>query len=92
MPNGGDPKKLKAKVDALQLNIEGLFKLLGSNDPNNRLEFWVRLKGITTPAELLLAENHLTVTNSLVTQAEANVKALADAAKQIGGAAKTAAH
>ena len=88
----GNTQKLKTQVDALQLNIEGLLKLLGSNDPNKRLEFWERLKGITTPAELLLAVNHVTVANSLITQVEANVKSVADAAKQIGGAAKSASH
>lgn len=92
MPNGGDTKKVKAKVEALQLSIEGLIKLLGSNDPNKRLEYWERLKGITTPNEVLLVEQQLTATNTLVNQAEASIKALGDAAKQIGGAAKTAAH
>ena len=92
MPNGGDTKKLNAKVEALQLSIEGLIKLLGSNDPNKRLEYWERLKGITTPRESLLAEQQLAVTTTLVTQAEASIKALGDVAKQIGGAAKTAAH
>ncbi|MGH9696083.1 MAG: hypothetical protein ACRD5Z_18180 [Bryobacteraceae bacterium] len=92
MPNGGDPKRIKAKVEALQLSIEGLIKLLGSNDPNKRLEYWEKLKGITTPNEVLLVEQQLTATNQLVTQAEASIKALGDAARQIGGAAKTAAH
>jgi len=92
MPNGGDTKKVKAKVEALQLSIEGLIKLLGSNDPNKRLEYWEKLKGITTPNEVLLVEQQLTVTNTLINQAEASIKALGDAAKQFGGAAKTAAH
>ena len=92
MPNGGDPKKLKAKVEALQLSIEGLIKLLGSNDPNKRLEYWEKLKGITTVIEVQLVEQQVTATNALVTQAEISIRALGDAAKQIGGAAKTAAH
>jgi hypothetical protein len=92
MPNGGDTKKLNAKVEALQLSIEGLIKLLGSNDPNKRLEYWERLKGITTPRESLLVEQQLGVTNTLVTQVEASIKGLGDAAKQIGAAAKSAAH
>jgi hypothetical protein len=92
MPNGGDTKKLNAKVEALQLSIEGLIKLLGSNDPNKRLEYWERLKGITTPRESLLVEQQLGVTNTLVTQVEASIKGLGDAAKQIGGAVKSAAH
>jgi hypothetical protein len=92
MPNGGDTKKLNAKVEALQLSIEGLIKLLGRNDPNKRLEYWERLKGITTPRESLLVEQQLGVTNTLVTQVEASIKGLGDAAKQIGGAAKSAAH
>jgi hypothetical protein len=92
MPNGGDTKKLNAKVEALQLSIEGLIKLLGSNDPNKRLEYWERLKGITTPRESLLVEQQLAVTNTLVTQAEASIQARGDAAKHIGAAAKSAAH
>jgi hypothetical protein len=89
MPNGGgNPLKLKPKVDALQLSVEGLIKLLGSNDPSKRELFWERLKGITSIAEYALVESHLTAANSLVLQAEAGVKAIADSAKQIGGAAK----
>src|SRR6476660_1825558 len=61
----GPTTKLKGKVEALQLSTEGLFKLLGSNDPEKKLDFWEKLKGITSRADLLLVEHELTVANTL---------------------------
>jgi hypothetical protein len=86
----GNGANLKSKVDALQLNAEGLFKLLGSNDPEKRLEFWERLKGITSRADFLLVEHELTVMNTLITQVQAGAKTLAETAKEIGGGAAKA--
>jgi hypothetical protein len=78
------PTDLKHRVDALQLNMAGLFKLLGSHDPDDRLRFWEIFKGITTPAEFALFEHQLTAINSLVTQAEASTKSLVEAARITG--------
>jgi hypothetical protein len=75
------PPDLKHRVDALQLNMAGLFKLLGSHDPDDRLRFWEIFKGITTPAEFALIDHQLTAINALVTQAEQSTKTLVDAAK-----------
>ena len=88
----GPTTKLKGKVEALQLSTEGLFKLLGSSDPDKRLEFWERLKGITSRADILLVEHELTVANTLVTQAQATVNTLQQAAKEIGQTGAATAH
>ena len=82
----GNDASLKAKVDALQYSTEGLFKLLGSSDPDKRIEFWERLKGITTRADYLLVEHELTVMNNLINQVQAGAKTLAETAREIGGA------
>lgn len=80
MGNGADPKKLRAKVQALQLNTEGLLKLLGSSD---RLRFWEILKGITTPVELRLVENQIDVMTALVSQVQTAAKGIERNAKQM---------
>jgi hypothetical protein len=64
-----DPKKIKA----LQLNTEGLFRLLGGS-ADDREEFWGKIIGITTPVEVRLIN--------------AQVDALAAQAKSFGAAAK----
>jgi hypothetical protein len=74
--------KATAKTRALQLNVEGLFKLLGGT-PDERLRFWEILKGITTPVELRLINNQLGVLQGLVNQVEASAKTLKETAKQI---------
>jgi hypothetical protein len=88
----GPTTKLKGKVEALQLSTEGLFKLLGSNDPEKKLDFWEKLKGITSRADLLLVEHELTVANTLITQAQATVNTLQQAAKEIGQTGAATAH
>jgi hypothetical protein len=88
----GPTTKLKGKVEALQLSTEGLFKLLGSNDPEKKLDFWEKLKGITSRADLLLVEHELTVANTLITQAQATVNTIQQAAKEIGQTGAAAAH
>jgi len=77
---GADPKKLKAKVEALQLNTEGLLKLLGSRD---RLRFWEILKGITTPVQIRLVDQQIDVMTALVSQVQTSTKGLEKAAKEI---------
>ena len=71
-----DPKKIKA----LQLNVEGLFKLLGGS-PDDRMRFWEILKGITTPVEIRLINAH-------VDALAAQTKAIQTAAKDLQGAAQ----
>ena len=84
--------KLKGKVEALQLSTEGLLKLLGSSDPDKRLDLWERLKGITSRADLLLVEHELTVANTLLTQVQATVNTLQQTAKEIGQSGAATAH
>lgn len=71
-----------AKARALQLNVEGLFKLLGGT-PDQRLRFWEIFKGITTPVELRLINNQIEVLQGLVNQVQASTKALKETATQI---------
>jgi hypothetical protein len=83
----GNPN-LKHSVEALQLSAEGLFKLLGSSDPNQRELFWEKLKGITSVAEFELVEQELVTINAIVKQAEASTKGIIAATKSIGEASK----
>jgi hypothetical protein len=82
MSNGADPKKLKAKVEALQLNTAGLLRLLGGSD-DDRMRFWEILKGITTPVELRLFDTQLDTMTAVVSQVQTSAKALERTAKQI---------
>jgi hypothetical protein len=60
---------------AVQLNIEGLIKLLGGT-ADDRLRFWEIFKGITTPAEFELVNQQLEVMGNLAKQVQTSVKAL----------------
>ena len=84
---------MKRKIEALQLSMEGLLKLLGGNAAD-REKFWEKVKGITTPQEMRLVENLLDNAHQQVTQAETATKTLlgvaAEAGKAPGGAAKGA--
>jgi hypothetical protein len=84
--------KLKGQIEALQLSAEGLLKLLGSHDPDKRLDLWERLKGITSRADLQLVEHNVTVATALLTQVQATVNTLHQTAKEMGqtGAASAA--
>jgi hypothetical protein len=73
---------LKGKVQALQLSVEGLLKLL-KGDPNDRLRFWEILKGITTPAEFRLVTSHLDAMQSMLKQVQASAKAVEQTAAKI---------
>jgi hypothetical protein len=88
----GNPQKIKAKVEALQLSAEGLFKLLGSNDPDKKQQFIEILKGVTSRADFVLVESHLAQAQAMLSQVEASVKALTQTAKELGGGTATAAH
>ncbi len=66
-------EKLKAKVQALQLNTAGLLKLLGEKD---RLRFFEILKGITTPAEFRLVSAQLDALNASAKELAKGLKSL----------------
>ncbi|MBL9139930.1 MAG: hypothetical protein JNK85_28925 [Verrucomicrobiales bacterium] len=78
-----DTLKLKSKVQALQLNTEGLLKLLGGGS-DDRLRFWEILKGITTPAEFRLVAHQLDAMQGLVKQVQASAKVIEQTAAKIG--------
>lgn len=70
------------KIKALQLNVEGLFRLLGGS-ADDRQKFWERLRGITTPVEIRLINaqvDHLAAQTKAVQTA---AKAMQDAAAQV---------
>lgn len=71
-----------AKVKALQLNIEGLLRLLGGTT-DDRLRFWEIFKGITTPRELVLINGQLETLAAAVKQVELGAKSLKKTAQQI---------
>jgi len=67
---------------ALQLNLEGLLKLLGGS-ADDRLKFWEKIKGITTPREAVLVNAQLTSLAATVKQVTADAKALQGVAKKV---------
>lgn len=71
------------KSKALQLNIEGLLKLLGGSS-SERLRYWEKKKGITTPIEFFILNQHLDSMANLVKQVEVGAKTLNEAAERIG--------
>jgi len=74
-------KRLRAR--ALQLNVEGLFKLLGGT-ASERLRFWEILKGITTPVENRLINQQMKTLQGLVNQVQAGAQDLKETATRIG--------
>ncbi len=78
----GDTLKLKGKVEALQLNVEGLLKLLGG-DSEDRLRFWEIIKGITTPAEFQLVDHELDVMQGLVRQVQGSLNVTEQVAREV---------
>lgn len=73
-----DPKKSRA----VQLNMEGLFKLLGGSS-DDRLRFWEIFKGITTPVEIKLINSHLDNIAAQTKALQASTKSLQATAQQI---------
>ena len=69
------PPTKRLKTRALQLNIEGLLKLLGGT-AEERERFWEILKGITTPAEYKLVSQELATLQTLVNQVQVSAKQL----------------
>ena len=70
------------KTKALQLNLEGLIKLLGGT-PEDRLRFWEIFKGVTTPREDKLINSHIDAMAVVIKQVELGAKNLKDTAQQI---------
>ncbi len=70
------------RTRALQLNVEGLFKLLGGT-PDDRLRFWEILKGITTPAEHRLVSQQIKTLQVLVNQVQVGAQQLKQTASTI---------
>ena len=70
------------KTRAVQLNTEGLFKLLGGSEAQ-RQRFWEIFKGITTPIELKLINSQLDHLAASVKTVEAQTKALQATAASI---------
>ncbi len=70
------------KVRALQLNVEGLFKLLGGT-ADERMRFWEILKGITTPIEIRLINAQLDALAAQTKAVQAGAKALQGSAQQV---------
>ena len=70
------------KIRALQLNVEGLFKLLGGNS-DDRMRFFEILKGITTPIELRIINAQLDALAVQTKAIQASAKALQTSAQQI---------
>lgn len=70
------------KFRAVQLNTEGLFKLLGGSAAD-RQRFWEIFKGITTPIELRLINSQLDHLAASVKAVEAQTKALQATAQSI---------
>ncbi|HEY0762380.1 MAG TPA: hypothetical protein VGD61_08375 [Pyrinomonadaceae bacterium] len=70
------------KTKAVQLNTEGLFKLLGGSEAQ-RQRFWEIFKGITTPVEIRLINSQLDHLAASVKSVEAQTKALQATAQTI---------
>ena len=70
------------KVRALQLNIEGLFKLLGGSS-DDRQRFLEILKGITTPIEIRLINAQVDALSVQAKALQTSAKALQATAQQI---------
>jgi len=75
---GVDAKRMKA----VQLNLEGLFRLLGGSS-DDRQRFWEIIKGITTPVEIRLINSQLDGIAAQTKALQASTKSLQDTAKQI---------
>ena len=70
------------KLRALQLNIEGLFKLLGGSS-DDRQRFLEILKGITTPIEIRLINAQVDALSVQAKALQTSTKALQATAQQI---------
>jgi len=71
----------RINVKALQLSVEGLYKLLGGSDEDKQ-RFWERLKGITTPREAILLNSQIDGMAGALNSVKDAAKGLQNAAKQ----------
>jgi hypothetical protein len=76
---------LSKRIGALQLNFEGLLKLLGGTAAE-RLRFWEIVKGITTPRENELIASQLDTLGGVLKQVQAAAKNLQGTAQKIAKA------
>jgi hypothetical protein len=70
------------RIRALQLNFEGLFKLLGGT-ADDRQRFFEILKGITTPIEIRLINAQVDALSVQAKALQTSTKALQATAQQI---------
>ncbi|MEO5902502.1 MAG: hypothetical protein ABIQ55_00660 [Gemmatimonadaceae bacterium] len=77
------PPAKRLQTRALQRNIESLLRLLGGT-PDQRLEFWEIIKGVTTPAVFRVANQQLKTMEVLVNQVQVNAANLKQSAKGRG--------
>jgi hypothetical protein len=83
------PRNLDERVEALELNIEGLLKLLGDGR-DDRERFWEILKGITTPAVFELADSALVAASRQIEVAQLSLAAVHGAAIKSQGESEEA--
>lgn len=70
------------KLKGLQLNIEGLIRLLGGT-AEDRARFWEIFKGVTTPIQLKLLNSQFDNLAASVKQIDVSTRALKSAAQDI---------
>ena len=75
------------KTRALQLNLEGLLRLLGGT-ASERQRFWEIWRGVTKPAVLKVLNTQFASMAATVKQLELDTKALKDAAPDLAKEAK----
>lgn len=72
----------RKKVKALQLNLEGLFKLLGGS-ADDKEKFLEKILGVTTPIEVKLINSQIEALSAHTKAVQAGAKALQNTAQQI---------
>lgn len=72
----------RKKVKALQLNLEGLLKLLGGSS-DDKEKFLEKIIGITTPIEVKLINAQIDALSAHTKAVQAGAKSLQNTAQQI---------
>jgi hypothetical protein len=75
------PPNLEKEIGALQLSTTGLLRLLGGSE-EDRERFWEIMKGITSRAEMRLAEGALAAANAELTAAHNVLAAVHEVARE----------
>lgn len=75
------PPNLEREIHALELNLEGLLKLLGGTE-DERERFIEIIKGLTTPVQIRLAGDLLQAVNSQLTSATTGLSEAFSVAKE----------